>query len=108
VATGGLSHQLDGTRAGFINKKFDQMCLEKIVNDPLALARYSPHDLVRDAGAQGVELLMWFVMRGAMTGLVTEKHRSYHVPISNTAAAVMVLENTSAWEAPIARIGRNA
>jgi protocatechuate 4,5-dioxygenase beta chain len=93
VATGGLSHQLDGKRAGFINKKFDLMCLEKIVCDPLALARYSAHDLVRDAGAQGVELLMWFVMRGAMTGQVTEKHRSYHVPVSNTAAAVMVLEN---------------
>ena len=97
VATGGLSHQLDGERAGFINKKFDLMCLEKIVCDPLTLARYSAHDLVRDAGAQGVELLMWFVMRGAMTGLVTEKHHSYHVPISNTAAAVMVLENKSDW-----------
>jgi len=97
IATGGLSHQLDGERAGFINKKFDLMCLEKIVSDPLTLARYSAHDLVRDAGAQGVELLMWFVMRGAMTGLVTEKHHSYHVPISNTAAAVMVLENKSDW-----------
>src|SRR5262249_49647796 len=97
LATGGLSHQLDGERAGFINKKFDLMCLEKIVSDPVALARYSTHDLVRDAGAQGVELLMWFVMRGAMTGLVTEKHHSYHVPISNTAAAVIVLENKAEW-----------
>jgi protocatechuate 4,5-dioxygenase beta chain len=97
VATGGLSHQLDGQRAGFINKKFDLMCLEKIVSDPQTLARYSARDLVRDAGAQGVELLMWFVMRGAMTGLVTEKHHSYHVPISNTAAAVMVLENKTEW-----------
>jgi protocatechuate 4,5-dioxygenase beta chain len=97
VATGGLSHQLDGDRAGYINKKFDLLCLQKIVNDPEALARYSVHDLVRDAGAQGVELLMWFVMRGAMTGQVTEKHHSYHVPISNTAAAVMVLENKTPW-----------
>jgi protocatechuate 4,5-dioxygenase, beta chain len=97
VATGGLSHQLDGDRAGYINKKFDLMCLQKIVNDPEALARYSVHDLVRDAGAQGVELLMWFVMRGAMTGHVTEQHHSYHVPISNTAAAVMVLENKTPW-----------
>jgi protocatechuate 4,5-dioxygenase beta chain len=97
LATGGLSHQLDGQRAGFINKKFDLMCLEKIVSDPLTLARYSAHDLVRDAGAQGVELLMWFAMRGAMTGKVTEKHQSYHVPISNTAAAVMVLENKTEW-----------
>src|SRR5215510_13888636 len=97
VATDSLSHQLDGDRAGYINKKFDLLCLQKIVNDPDALARYSVHDLVRDAGAQGVELLMWFVMRGAMTGQVTEKHHSYHVPISNTAAAVMVLENNKPW-----------
>jgi len=97
LATGGLSHQLDGERAGFINKKFDLLCLEKIVSDPQALARYSARDLVRDAGAQGVELLMWFAMRGAMTGQVTEIHHSYHVPISNTAAAVMVLENKTAW-----------
>jgi protocatechuate 4,5-dioxygenase beta chain len=91
VGTGGLSHQLDGTRAGFINKKFDLMCLEKLVSDPEALARYSAHDLVRKAGAQGVELLMWFVMRGALSDQVTEIHRSYHVPVSNTAAAVIAL-----------------
>jgi protocatechuate 4,5-dioxygenase beta chain len=97
VATGGLSHQLDGTRAGFINKKFDLMCLQRIVSDPEALAQYSARDLVRDAGAQGVELLTWFAMRGAMTGKVTERHHSYHVPISNTAAAVMVLENETHW-----------
>jgi len=97
IATGGLSHQLEGTRAGFINKSFDRFCLEKIVSDPEGLARYSAHDLVRDAGAQGVELLMWFAMRGALRGLVTEKHHSYHVPISNTAAAVMVLENNTHW-----------
>lgn len=97
IGTGGLSHQLDGERAGFINKKFDLMCLEKIVSDPLTLARYTARDLVRDAGAQGVELLMWFAMRGAMTGQVTEKHHSYHVPVSNTAAAVMLLENKSEW-----------
>jgi protocatechuate 4,5-dioxygenase beta chain len=93
VATGGLSHQLDGERAGFINKTFDRMCLEKIVNEPETLTQYSVHDLVRNAGAQGVELLMWLVMRGALTGEVFQKYHSYHVPVSNTAAAVMVLEN---------------
>jgi protocatechuate 4,5-dioxygenase beta chain len=97
LATGGLSHQLDGERAGFINKKFDLICLEQIVSDPEALSRYSAHDLVREAGAQGVELLMWLVMRGAMTGRAIEKHHSYHVPISNTAAAVMILENQTEW-----------
>jgi protocatechuate 4,5-dioxygenase beta chain len=93
VGTGGLSHQLDGKRAGFINKKFDQMFLEKIVRDPEYITRYSIADLIRETGAQGVELIMWLVMRGALTGDVSEIHSSYHVPISNTASAVMLLEN---------------
>jgi protocatechuate 4,5-dioxygenase beta chain len=93
VGTGGLSHQLDGERAGFINKDFDQLCMEKIVRDPDALTRYSIPQLVELAGAQGVELLNWVAMRGALTGEVTEAHRNYHIPISNTAAATMVLEN---------------
>lgn len=96
VATGGLSHQLDGTRAGFINRPFDRLCMEKIVDDPAAIARYSVRDLVRESGAQGVELLTWLVMRGALTGAVACRHTSYHVPISNTAAAVMVLDNIAA------------
>jgi protocatechuate 4,5-dioxygenase, beta chain len=93
VGTGGLSHQLDGKRAGFINKEFDQLCMDKIVSDPDALARYSIHDIVEEAGAQGVELLNWIAMRGALTGQVSEAHRNYHIPISNTAAATMVLDN---------------
>jgi protocatechuate 4,5-dioxygenase beta chain len=93
VGTGGLAHQLDGERAGFINREFDQLCLEKIVSDPDALARYSIPQLVELSGAQGVELLNWVAMRGALTGEVSEAHRNYHIPISNTAAATMVLEN---------------
>src|SRR5262249_61707559 len=93
IGTGGLSHQLDGERAGFINKEVDQLCMEKIVRDPDALTRYSIPQLVELAGAQGVELLNWVAMRGAPTGEVNELHRHYHVPISNTAAATMVLEN---------------
>lgn len=93
VGTGGLSHQLDGKRAGFINKKFDTLCLDKIVNDPAALTKYSIHDIVAEAGAQGVELLNWIAMRGALTGKVSEAHRNYHIPISNTAAATLVLDN---------------
>ncbi len=93
VGTGGLSHQLDGKRAGFINKEFDTLCLDKIVNDPAALTKYSIHDIVARAGAQGVELLNWIAMRGALTGKVSEAHRNYHIPISNTAAATLVLDN---------------
>ena len=93
VGTGGLSHQLDGKRAGFINKEFDQLCLDKIVNEPEALASYSIRDWVDASGAQGVEFLNWMAMRGALTGRVSQLHRNYHIPISNTAAATVVLEN---------------
>ncbi|CAG0952402.1 protocatechuate 4,5-dioxygenase, beta chain [Burkholderiales bacterium] len=94
--TGGLSHQLDGTRAGHINKPFDLMCMEKLVDDPQALARYSALDLVREAGAQGFELVNWIAARGALTGAVSQVHSNYHIPISNTAAGLMVLENRPA------------
>ncbi len=95
VGTGGLSHQLDGKRAGFVNKEFDTLCMDTIVNTPEQLTRYSIHDFVAEAGAQGVEFLNWMAMRGALTGSVTEVHRNYHIPISNTAAATVVLENRS-------------
>jgi protocatechuate 4,5-dioxygenase, beta chain len=93
VGTGGLSHQLDGTRAGFINREFDQMCLQKMVDEPEALTRYSILQLVEQAGTQGVELLNWVAMRGALTGRVSKVHSNYHVPISNTASALLVLDN---------------
>lgn len=93
VGTGGLSHQLDGKRAGFINKEFDKFCMDKLAAEPDVLARYSIHDWVEQAGAQGVEFLNWMAMRGALNAHVAEVHRNYHVPISNTAAATVVLEN---------------
>jgi protocatechuate 4,5-dioxygenase beta chain len=93
MGTGGLSHQLDGKRAGFINKEFDLWCMDKLVGDPAALARYSALTIVEEAGTQGVELLNWIAMRGALTGHVTKVHSNYHVPISNTASALLVLEN---------------
>lgn len=93
VATGGLSHQLDGTRAGFINKDFDQLCMQKIVEDPVALTRYTNKEIVELAGSQGVELMCWIAMRGALGGRVRALHSTYHVPISNTGGAVMLMEN---------------
>jgi len=93
LGTGGLSHQLDGARAGFINKDFDKLCLERLVNDPAALTRYSIHDLVELSGTQGVEILNWIAMRGALTGTVSKIHSNYHVPISNTATGLLLLEN---------------
>ena len=98
VGTGGLSHQLDGERAGFINKEFDKFCMDKLASEPDVLARYSIHDWVEQAGAQGVEFLNWIAMRGALNAHVAEVHRNYHVPISNTAAATVVLENRTEVE----------
>ena len=95
LGTGGLSHQLDGKRAGFINKPFDLMCMEKIVSAPEELARISTHDLVLQAGAQGAEFILWLAMRGALQGQVRALHQNYHAPVSNTAGACMLLENAA-------------
>ncbi len=96
VGTGGMSHQLDGKRAGFINKEFDRMCLEKLVDDPQALTRYSIQEIAELAGAQGVEIIMWLIARAALTGHVSKVHSQYRVPVSNTAAGLLVLQNAAA------------
>ena len=95
IGTGGMSHQLDGKRAGFINKDFDMMCMEKLVDDPQALTRYSIDEIVKLAGTQGAEIINWLIARGALTGTVSRVHSHYHIPISNTAAGVLVLENVA-------------
>jgi len=95
LGTGGLSHQLDGTRAGFINREFDCLFMEKLVTEPEWVTRYSIPELVELTGTQGVELLNWLVARAALPGTVRKVHSNYHIPISNTAAAVMALEAVS-------------
>ena len=96
LGTGGLSHQLDGERAGFINKDFDLMCMDKIVHEPEALTKMTSLEIVEKAGSQGVELLNWIAMRGALSGRVSKQHSNYHIPISNTASAVLLLKNDAA------------
>ncbi len=98
IGSGGLSHQLDGERAGFINKKFDTECLEAMVSGVEPLTRYSALDVVELAGAQGVELMCWIAARAAMQGEVKEVHRTYHIPISNTASAVQLLAHSHVTE----------
>lgn len=93
VGTGGLSHQLDGQRAGFTNKEFDLLFMEKLISDPLWVTRYSIADLVELTGTQGVELLMWLTARGALLGEVAKVHANYHIPISNTASGLLVMDN---------------
>jgi protocatechuate 4,5-dioxygenase beta chain len=95
LGTGGLSHQLEGKRAGFINREFDRMCMAKIVEQPDALGAYSIPQLVELAGTQGTELVNWLIARAALGGRVSRVHSNYHVPISNTASGLMVLENTN-------------
>ncbi len=97
--TGGMSHQLQGPRAGLINKEFDNAFLDRLVADPAAQAAQPHIDYVREAGSEGIELVMWLIARGAMAdvngGPVPKvAHRFYHVPASNTAVGHMILENT--------------
>ena len=94
--TGGMSHQLQGPRAGLINKEFDQSFLDRLVTDPDGLATVPHIDYIREAGSEGIELVMWLVMRGALAPAVREIHRFYHVPASNTAVGHLILEEAPA------------
>ena len=91
--TGGMSHQLQGPRAGLINSAFDNDFLDRIVDEPESLAAIPHVDYLREAGSEGIELVMWLVMRGALDDRVSEVHRFYHVPASNTAFGHLILEN---------------
>jgi len=96
--TGGMSHQLQGPRAGLINKQFDNAFLDRLIADPAGLAQMPHIDYVREAGSEGIELVMWLIARGAMSDVAggpapQVKHRFYHVPASNTAVGHLILEN---------------
>jgi len=91
--TGGMSHQLQGPRAGLINEEFDTKFLDGLVTDPQSLAEIPHVDYMREAGSEGIELVMWLIMRGALDEDVTELHRHYHVPASNTAVGHIILKN---------------
>jgi len=95
LGTGGMSHQLQGERAGFINVDFDLQCMESVISDPVWLTDLSNTEIVEKAGTEGIEIIMWLVMRGALSADVNVVHKHYHVPVSNTGAGVLVLENLS-------------
>ena len=92
--TGGMSHQLQGPRAGLINKEFDNRFLDLLVNDPEAAVNIPHIEYVREAGSEGIELVMWLIMRGALADDAKEVYRFYHVPASNTAVGHLILENS--------------
>ena len=85
--------------------EFDQLCLDRLIDKPEALTGYSNVELVDLAGTQGIELLNWIAARGALGGSVSELHRTYHIPISNTASAIQLLENRPVREARLRRAG---
>lgn len=100
--TGGMSHQLQGPRAGLINKAWDQAWLDQLIQDPIACARIPHIEYVREAGSEGIELVMWLIARGAMSDVSQGRlsgtsprvaHRFYHVPASNTAVGHLILED---------------
>ena len=91
--TGGMSHQLQGPRAGLINKEFDTRFLDRLTTDPEGLAQLPHLEYVREAGSEGIELVMWLIMRGALAAEAREVYRFYHVPASNTAVGHIIFEN---------------
>ncbi len=98
--TGGMSHQLQGPRAGLINREWDNRFLDRLIDDPVGLAQLPHIEYVREAGSEGIELVMWLIARGAMEDLAggpppRVAHRFYHVPASNTAVGHLILENPS-------------
>jgi protocatechuate 4,5-dioxygenase beta chain len=91
--TGGMSHQLQGPRAGLINKDFDRRFLDNLTRDPKSLVGISHLEYLRETGSEGIEMVMWLIMRGALDEDVREAYRFYHVPASNTALGHIILEN---------------
>jgi protocatechuate 4,5-dioxygenase beta chain len=90
--TGGMSHQIQGPRAGLINKEFDTNFLDNLSKDPESLVKIPPLEYLREAGAEAIELVMWLMMRGALGDKVEEAYRFYHVPASSTGVGNIILE----------------
>ena len=91
--TGGMSHQIHGERCGLINSAWDQRFLDRLSSDPHALTEIPLLEYVREAGAEGIEMVMWLIMRGALDDDVEEAYRFYHVPASSTAVGHIILMN---------------
>jgi protocatechuate 4,5-dioxygenase beta chain len=91
--TGGMSHQISGPRAGLINSKFDKAFLDNLTRSPKKLIGIPHIEYMREAGAEGIEMVMWLIMRGALDDDIEEVYRFYTVPASNTAVGHIILEN---------------
>jgi len=91
--TGGMSHQLQGPRAGFVNREFDLAFMNDLIANPERLRRMPHIEYLRESGSEGIELVMWLIMRGALGPNVEELHRFYHIPASNTALGHVVIKS---------------
>jgi protocatechuate 4,5-dioxygenase beta chain len=106
--TGGMSHQLQGPRAGLINREWDNMFLDKLCGTTDDL-RHIPHiEYLRETGSEGIEMVMWLIMRGALGRETRALHRHYHVPCSNTAIGHLVLEPVDGTVPPSPTIEGNS
>ena len=90
--TGGMSHQIQGPRAGLINSKFDKDFLDDLSRDPERLVKIPHLEYMREAGAEAIELVMWLIMRATLGEKVEEVYRFYHVPASSTGVGHIILE----------------
>lgn len=93
--TGGMSHQLQGARAGLINREWDGRFVDLLISDPDKAAEIDHVEYLRESGSEGIELVMWLIMRAALGENVEVLHRFYHVPASNTAVGHLVLQPTA-------------
>ncbi|MDA0240748.1 MAG: class III extradiol dioxygenase family protein [Proteobacteria bacterium] len=92
IGTGGMSHQLHGERFGYMNARWDEWFLDTIETDPAALCGMTHHELMKSAGAEAVELIMWLTMRGALTPAVRCQHRHYYAPMT-TGMGLITLQD---------------
>jgi protocatechuate 4,5-dioxygenase, beta chain len=96
MGTGGMSHQLQGKRFGYMNEAFDRMFLDELEHNPEKLAEMSHQELMEQAGAEAVELIMWHVMRGALSPKAKRVHRHYYAPMTTGMGLITFEDQTSA------------
>ena len=101
VATGGLSHQVHGERAGFNNTEWDKEFLDLIEKDPVKLTEITHAEYARLGGLEGAEVIMWLIMRGALSANVRKVHQTYYLP-TMTGLATAIYENESTEPLPSA------
>jgi gallate dioxygenase len=103
IGTGGLSHQVHGERAGFNNSAWDLEFLEAIVSDPERLASMHHEDFARAGGWESMEVIMWLIMRGALSNNLHVVDRRYCLP-SMTGIATLVIDDNEPPSTPEAGI----